>query len=201
MRRIAECLGMIVAATSLLTLGSCSTQKHAATGSDAEVRSVLAAGGVQGIATGASSAIQPRDLSLDASALQQTKAEVLLRTARQLLGSKYKGGSMGPDRFDCSGFTSFVFLKHGIKLNRSSRDQWNNGVPVEDTRQLLPGDLVFWKGSNARSKVIGHVGIVTEVDHTTGAFTFIHAAMTGVQYDQSEADYYKKRYVGARRVL
>lgn len=138
-------------------------------------------------------------------ALNQNQSKEKMRqsvvvTARKYLGCKYKAGAMGPKRFDCSGLTTYVFQQYGILLNRSSRDQFKNGVEVKDTKKLLPGDLVFWTGSNARSKEIGHVGIVVEA-FSDGTFTFIHAAMTGVQIDRSDAIYYKTRYRGARRVI
>lgn len=64
----------------------------------------------------------------------------------------------------------------------------------------LPGDLIFFKGHNASSSRIGHVGIITEVNDRT--IRFIHSAHNGgVRYDTIDALYYKKRFVGIRRVI
>ncbi len=125
----------------------------------------------------------------------------IVHVAKDYIGCKYGAGKMGPDRFDCSGFTSYIYLLHGITLGRSSRDQFLQGRVVNDPRMLQPADLVFWTGSNSRSKDVGHVGIVVSVDEDTGEFTFIHAANTGIQIDQSTMEYYAKRYRGARRII
>lgn len=125
----------------------------------------------------------------------------ILMTAKDYIGCKYAAGRMGPDRFDCSGFTSFIFAMFDIQLARSSQDQFLQGREIHDTRYLQPADLVFWTGSNSRRKNVGHVGIVVDVNEDTGEFHFIHAASTGIQIDSSTMDYYVKRYLGARRVI
>lgn len=125
----------------------------------------------------------------------------ILMTARDYIGCPYKAGRMGPDRFDCSGFTSYIFAMFDIRLSRSSQDQFLQGREIHDTRNLQPADLVFWKGSNARKKNVGHVGIVVDVNEDTGEFHFIHAASTGIQIDSSTMDYYAIRYMGARRIV
>ncbi len=125
----------------------------------------------------------------------------ILMTAKDYIGCPYAAGRMGPDRFDCSGFTSFIYAMFDITLARSSQDQFLQGREIQDTRFLQPADLVFWTGSNARRKNIGHVGIVVDVNEDTGEFHFIHAASTGIQIDSSTMDYYAKRYRGARRII
>ena len=67
--------------------------------------------------------------------------------------------------------------------------------------KLRPGDLVFF--SSPRSgKGVGHVGIVTSADNENQTFNFIHAAIGGgIEIQKSTAPYYKKRYVGARRII
>lgn len=125
----------------------------------------------------------------------------LVMMAKDYIGCRYGAGKAGPDRFDCSGFTSYIFGLNGITLGRSSRDQFLEGAAIKDTRDLRPADLVFWTGSNRRRHEVGHVGIVVSVNRETGVFSFIHAASTGIQIDQSDADYYAARYMGARRIL
>ena len=125
----------------------------------------------------------------------------LLATAYKYLGVRYRSGHSGPDGFDCSGFTSFVFSQHDIKLTHSSRAQYNEGARVTDVASLQRGDLVFFGGSRS-SKSIGHVGIVTEVDPTKRSFKFIHASTSaGIKVDSSLDPYYTRRYVGACRVI
>ena len=128
------------------------------------------------------------------------KGESIVRTALQYLGAKYRSGHSGPNAFDCSGLTSFVYGLEGISISRSSRTQFQEGTPVTDIASLKKGDLVFFGGSGARRSV-GHVGIVTEVDPTANKFRFVHAARTGVQVDDSNSAYYARRFMGARRII
>lgn len=124
----------------------------------------------------------------------------LLSEARSHSGKRYRSGAKGPNNFDCSGFTGYVYNQFGYKLNASSRAQFSDGVEVEEG-DLRPGDLVFFKGRNSNGGV-GHVGIVTSVDNEHHTFNFIHAAVSGgIQVDRSSAPYYSKRYVGARRII
>lgn len=125
----------------------------------------------------------------------------IVHKAMDYLGCKYGHGQSGPKRFDCSGFTSFIFSYFGMPLSRTSFSQFNEGTEVLDTRLLHSGDLVFWKGSNSHRNRVGHVGIVVDTDSVTGNFSFIHAAMTGIQIDDSSSPYYSFRFLGARRIL
>lgn len=122
----------------------------------------------------------------------------LLDYASTFKGTRYRRGAASPKGFDCSGFTSYVFAKFGYDLNRSSRQQINDGETV-DKEDLKPGDLVFFNGRSRGSR-IGHVGIVTEVE-ADGKFEFIHASSTGVKISKSEEPYYKVRFMGACRVV
>lgn len=115
------------------------------------------------------------------------------------MGARYRSGQAGPNAFDCSGFTSYVFKNMGIDLNRSSRAQFNQGDPV-DKEDLQSGDLVFFT-SPSSGRSIGHVGIVVDVDPLSGSFNFIHASTKGVKVSNSNEKYYSNRYVGARRVM
>lgn len=125
----------------------------------------------------------------------------LLTYAKQFLGKRYHMGGDGPDSFDCSGFTSFVFGHFGFKLNRSSDSQMANGTPIKAQADLQPGDLVFYAGRKP-SNHIGHVGIVVENDPKSNTFTFIHAACNGgVIISKSNEPYYAQRYISACRVI
>lgn len=125
----------------------------------------------------------------------------IIMTAKDYIGCKYASGRMGPDRFDCSGFTSYIYQFFNITLGRSSRDQFLQGREIYDTRNLQPADLVFWTGSNKHSAEVGHVGLVVSTNEDTGEFSFIHAASTGIQIDTSTMPYYAERFRGARRII
>ena len=122
----------------------------------------------------------------------------LIATARHYLGCRYASGRQGPDRFDCSGFTSYVYRLEGMSLARSSREQYHNGVAVS-RHDLCPGDLVFFAHGGSAAN-INHVGMVVEAKEG-GRFTFIHAARTGIIISSSDESYWQPRFVGARRVM
>jgi cell wall-associated NlpC family hydrolase len=86
--------------------------------------------------------------------------------ALKYLGSPYRWGASGPSRFDCSGFTMFVYAQVGVSLPHSSQAQINCGQRVSRAN-LAPGDLVFF------GSPIHHVGMYI------GGGRMIHAPHTG----------------------
>lgn len=115
----------------------------------------------------------------------------VVATANQYIGSRYIYGGTAPSGFDCSGFTSYVYKKYGVSLNRTAAGQYSNGVAVSKG-ELQPGDLVMFGKSG-----INHVGIYI------GGGKMIHAAnpSRGVTTDTINSGYYGTNYVGARRIL
>lgn len=122
----------------------------------------------------------------------------LLKEARKHLGKPYRHGSKGPNAFDCSGFSSYVYRQFGYSISPASKAQYFEGTKV-DRKSLREGDLVFFNGRNMNNGV-GHVGIVVSADNNTGEFKFIHASIRGVKISECEG-YYAKRYIGARRII
>jgi len=107
--------------------------------------------------------------------------------------NRYRLGGSGGGYLDCSAFVKLVYEELGIKLPRSSVEQFQVGIPVE-REELLPGDLVFFK---TRGNRISHVGIYL------GDNRFIHISSSRkrISIDSLDDPYYKKRYAGAKRVL
>lgn len=107
----------------------------------------------------------------------------VLNEAYKHLGKAYVYGATGPNNFDCSGFTQYVFRNAaGIDISRTTYSQINVGTPVSQS-QLQPGDLVFPHA--------GHVGIYV------GNGQMIHAPQTGDVIKVSPV--YK--FYAARRIL
>lgn len=119
------------------------------------------------------------------------KGATVVQTASNYIGSSYVYGAAGPNSFDCSGFTSYVYRQHGINLNRTAAGQYSNGTAVARSN-LQPGDLVMFGKSG-----INHVGIYI------GGGNIVHAAnrQRGVTIDTINSGYYNNNYVGARRVI
>jgi cell wall-associated NlpC family hydrolase len=126
-------------------------------------------------------------------------AQDLIDYSRQFLHKPYRRGYKGPDFFDCSGFTSFIFKSFGYQLSPGCLTQVSQGIKI-DREELRTGDLIFFKGRNAKLNRVGHVGIV--VSNDAGNITFIHACRRGVIMEElDQSVYYKPRYVTGLRVL
>jgi hypothetical protein len=125
----------------------------------------------------------------------------IIAYATALNGIRYRYGGSDKSGFDCSGFTSYVFSKHDIHLPRSSRDQYQVGARL-DPQEIKRADLLFFKGRNAQSRMVGHVGIaICDWDDGDDVF-FIHASTRGgIKIDSLSNPYYKVRYVGAARII
>ncbi|WP_099950404.1 C40 family peptidase [Ezakiella peruensis] len=114
--------------------------------------------------------------------------------AQTKLNTPYVYATAGPNSFDCSGFSTWVYKQLGVKLPRSSASQSGFGQLV-NRNDLVPGDLVFF---NTSGSGVSHVGIYIGNDK------FIHAASAPymkVMINSLSEKYYNARYVCARRVL
>lgn len=54
-----------------------------------------------------------------------SKGEEVVEYAKTLLGKAYVYGGVGPNSFDCSGFTKYVYSKFGVNLSHSASAQAN----------------------------------------------------------------------------
>ncbi|MCZ4375594.1 glucosaminidase domain-containing protein [Enterococcus lactis] len=96
--------------------------------------------------------------------------QAIVREAFKHLGKPYVWGAKGPNTFDCSGLTYYVYMKatgHYIGGWTGKQQYAGTQIPVS---QAQPGDLVFWGPS---SGVTHHVGIYI------GNGQFIHAPQPG----------------------
>ncbi|MCU1674354.1 MAG: hypothetical protein JWN77_2467 [Frankiales bacterium] len=93
----------------------------------------------------------------------------VLQIARQQLGDSYQWGAEGPDRWDCSGFTSYLWREVGgvEDIPRVSRDQQAWAVPVP-REQLLPGDLVFFGNPVTHVSLYAGMGRVLDASSSAG---------------------------------
>lgn len=121
--------------------------------------------------------------------------QAIVKTAKNLLGVKYHYGGSSPKRgFDCSGFVQYSHKAAGIKLPRTTGQQFKATRWIAK-KYLEAGDLVFFKTS--LSSAVSHVGIYL------GKNKFIHAPSSGkrVKINSMKERYWRKRFTSARRVL
>jgi cell wall-associated NlpC family hydrolase len=121
-----------------------------------------------------------------------SKGSEVVNYAYKFLGKPYVYGAAGPNSFDCSGLTQYVYNRFGVYLSRTTYSQVNEGIKVRRS-ELRAGDLVFFNTEGS----ISHVGIYI------GDGEFIHAPRTGkpVMVSSLSDGYYASRYATARRIF
>ncbi|MBU3177435.1 C40 family peptidase [Clostridium estertheticum] len=128
------------------------------------------------------------EASTQGSAPQQassTSSNAIIEYAKTFLGRPYEWGANGPNTFDCSGFTKYVYAHFGIGMGRTTYDQITQGKYVSRDN-LQAGDLVFFGTGSPH-----HVGIYV------GNGSYIHAPQTGEVVKISQMT--RSDYMSARR--
>ncbi|MBR4153459.1 MAG: C40 family peptidase [Selenomonadaceae bacterium] len=123
-----------------------------------------------------------------------TKAQgaAIVTTAKAFIGVPYVFGGTNPSGFDCSGLLQYVFKLNGLTIPRLADEQYNLGRSAEINR-LSPGDLVFF---TTYTSGVSHCGIYV------GDGKFLHASSSrGVIISNLSDDYWKKRLVGAKKLV
>lgn len=120
----------------------------------------------------------------------------ILEFAEKFKGKNYKYGATGPNKFDCSGYTSFIFHHFDVRLDRSSGLQAQQGKQKRIS-QLKPADLVFF----GTQKRIQHVGIVLEANK--GELIMIHCSSSRgvVVEDVYRSEYWKDKLLFGKDVI
>jgi cell wall-associated NlpC family hydrolase len=118
----------------------------------------------------------------------------MIQYAQTFVGTPYVWGGQSALGFDCSGFTSFVFLNQGKKIPRVSRDQYASSLKL-DPAEACMGDLVFF----GQQGVVSHVGIL--VNELGKPKRMIHSSSSkGVMFqDIDNSKYYSSRVIGYGR--
>ncbi|MBS7262643.1 MAG: peptidoglycan-binding protein [Eubacteriales bacterium] len=128
-------------------------------------------------------------------------ADQIIAYAKQYLGKPYVLGSAGPNSFDCSGFTTYVFKHFGYSLPRYAYGQGytDYGIKIKSISELKKGDLVFFN-TVTDSDLSDHVGIYISDGN------FIHASSSSkngvkVCISNLKSGYYNRVFSWARRII
>lgn len=119
------------------------------------------------------------------------------KMVKKLNGSPYVWAEEGPNNFDCSGYTYYMYGRMGIELPRVARAQAKVGKYIKPT-ELQYGDLIFFDTTKRLNGKITHVGMYL------GDGWFTHASTTKYEVVYSNlrtSKYYKKRLRICRRYL
>ena len=124
----------------------------------------------------------------------------VIALAKAQSGKPYIYGTNGPNSFDCSGFTYYVFRNAaGITLKRTSESQGYDSsyTKISSISSLKVGDLVFFNTNSNDADLCDHVGIYL------GSNNFIHASSAGGKVITSNlsSGYYNRTFSWGRRVL
>ncbi|CAM4416974.1 C40 family peptidase [Flavobacterium terrigena] len=138
----------------------------------------------------------PKEIKI-VSAEGLSKAESVISTASNNIGTKYRTGGTDSDGFDCSGLMFSSFKAIDITLPRTSSEQSNYGIKI-DKNSAQKGDLIFFATNG--SSHINHVGLITEVSEND--IKFVHSSTSlGVVISSITEEYYDKRFVQINRVI
>lgn len=121
----------------------------------------------------------------------------LTNEAKQQLGKPYVWGAAGPNSFDCSGLTKYLYSRSAnIALPHHTISQSVIGKTV-DRSELLPGDLIFFAFNDEKPGVVSHVGIYM------GNNMMIHAPDENrvVEYANITLSGYVNSYIRSKNIL
>ena len=136
----------------------------------------------------------------DSGSTDSATVNKVIALAKAQSGKPYIYGTTGPNSFDCSGFTYYVFKNAaGITLKRTSESQGYDSsyTKISAISDLKVGDLVFFNTNSDDADLCDHVGIYL------GSGSFIHASSAGGKVITSSLNsgYYNRTYSWGRRVL
>lgn len=102
-----------------------------------------------------------------APAPKQSQGDRIVSIAKSKIGSPYVYGAVGPNAFDCSGFTSWVYAQAGKQIPRTSGAQASAGKQVAIS-DLQPGDVVvYYSGASHVAIYAGNGQIIDALNSGT----------------------------------
>lgn len=138
--------------------------------------------------------LSSKDVNTNPVEHQNNFKEQVLMEIIKYLDTPYKYGGNSINGIDCSAFTKTIYNNVlSIDLLRSARDQYTQGIKINNRDELKFGDLVFF--DTRRRVKPGHVGIYI------GDNLFAHSSSkNGVIVSSLDQDYYSRKFMGGRRI-
>ena len=120
----------------------------------------------------------------------------LIQYAKRYIGCPYVWAGAGPNVFDCSGYTMYVYKHFGYNFGHGCVVQSNALGAQLSISQLLPGDMVFFD-TNGGNNSLEHVGIYI------GNGDFVHASsgQGRVMISNLYSGYYNANFMWGKRVI
>ena len=126
------------------------------------------------------------------------------------LAADYKYGGTERLALDCSAFVMKVYERAGIRIPRTTVQQYEAGEPVS-LEELRYGDLVFFNKYSSKkysqASILGRLGLADNTPSHVGIYLgngrFIHASASqgGVTISSLNQDGWKRAFIGSRRYL
>ena len=119
-----------------------------------------------------------------------SRGETAVIVATRQVGVPYRYGGNSRQGFDCSGLVQFAWGQAGIRIPRTTSEQWQRMSRVR-SGDLRKGDLLFFRIDGR----VSHVGMYM------GGGRFVHAPSTGrnVSVASLKSGFYRDSFVGATR--
>ncbi|WP_131786139.1 C40 family peptidase [Protofrankia symbiont of Coriaria ruscifolia] len=151
-RGIAKITTRLLSTTTLTAVfdGTNALRPSLASATTVTVRSPVASGSVSGSVSGSSSASSATPKVIPGSSIGQK----IVYLASLQKGKPYIYGAAGPNAFDCSGYSQYVFKQLGRYLPRTAQQQFDASIRIPKAAKQ-PGDLIFFGSPDN----ITHMGI------------------------------------------
>jgi len=124
----------------------------------------------------------------------------LISIGKTYLGLPYRTTNRAPWPLDCSGYVSMLYSNFGVSLPHSS-GAIANVTQTISIKEAKPGDLIFFKGRDARKNRVGHVALIIEV-HDNYIKMMHSTVQKGIIIENyPDPYYYTRRFVKVGRVI
>lgn len=130
------------------------------------------------------------NVARESSSQNRKVGEKAATAAVQQIGVPYRYGGNSTSGFDCSGLAQYAYARSGVRIPRTTAEQWRGLDPVEEN-DLAVGDVLFFRIEGT----ISHVGLYL------GDERFVHAPSSGreVSIADLNSPFYAQAFVRGGR--